>query len=166
MKFSETNKHPILVIGAGIAGLASACRLASQGERVILCEAANTYGGKIGEIKNKGFRFDKGPSLFTLPELLDELFLDCGKNPRDFYNYYQLPVVTKYIYPDGLQLNAYAKLEDFKLELINKLGEKKPDLDRFFKHIQQVYDFVFPIFLENPIREFKSFTNDLINLCD
>tara|TARA_B100001093_G_scaffold514495_1_gene588648 strand:- start:19 stop:1494 length:1476 start_codon:yes stop_codon:yes gene_type:complete len=155
MKSSETSKHPVIVIGAGIAGLASACRLASQGEKVILCEAAHTYGGKVGEIKNKGFRFDQGPSLFTLPELLDELFVDCGKNPRDFYSYYQLPVVTKYIYPDGLQLKAYANLEDFKQELINKLGEKKQDLDRFFKHIEQVYDFVFPIFLENPIREFK-----------
>ncbi len=155
MKSSETIKHPVVVIGAGIAGLAAACRLARQGEKVILYESAPTFGGKVGEINNKGFRFDKGPSLFTLPEILDELFLDCGKNPRDFYSYYQLPVVTKYIYPDGLQLKAYANLEDFKQELINKLGEKKLDLDRFFKHIQQVYDFVFPIFLENPIREFK-----------
>jgi len=100
MKSSKINnlQQEIIVIGSGVAGLASACRMAAEGNSVLVLESASTYGGKIGEYTKDGFRFDKGPSLFTLPEILDELFLDCGKNPRDYYNYLQLPIVTKYFF--------------------------------------------------------------------
>jgi phytoene dehydrogenase-like protein len=60
------------VIGAGIGGLALAIRLANQGFKVTIFEKIVT-GGKLSELNMNGFRFDKGPSLFTMPELIDEL---------------------------------------------------------------------------------------------
>ncbi|MFT5305408.1 MAG: phytoene desaturase [Chitinophagales bacterium] len=157
MKSSKTNResYPTIVIGSGVAGLAAACRLVKQGKQVLVLESAPTYGGKIGEWKESGFRFDKGPSLFTLPHLLDEIFEDCGCNPRNYFEYYQLPVVTKYFYPDGQEIVAYADIEKFKHELQSKLGEDSKQLNRFFKRIEEVYDFVYPIFLDNPIRDFS-----------
>lgn len=143
-----------LVIGSGIAGLASACLLAKKGRDVTVFEGGETYGGKIGEFRQEDFRFDKGPSLFTLPHVLDEVFITCGENPRYYFNYKQLPVVTKYIFPDKSVVNAYADLERFKEELVVTCGEDAAQLDKFFKNIQEVYDYVFPIFLENPLRNF------------
>ena len=143
-----------IVIGSGIAGLVSACYLANKNYAVKVYEASASYGGKIAEINKQGFRFDKGPSLFTLPHLLDEVFIACNKNPRDYYSYKQLPLITKYFYEDKSTLNAYADLDSFINELVNKHDEDKKKVVDFFKHIEGIYNFVSPIFLENPILEF------------
>lgn len=63
-----------IVIGAGIAGIASALRLKHKGYDVIVFEANSYAGGKLHAIQQNGFRFDLGPSLFTMPHLVDELF--------------------------------------------------------------------------------------------
>lgn len=149
-----TKQSKAIVIGSGIAGLASACYLANQKYKVNVYEAANTYGGKLGEINKDGFRFDKGPSLFTLPHLLDEVFELSNKNPRDYYTYKQLPLITKYFFNDNTELNAYANIDLFIDELVSKHGEDKSKLLAFFNHIKGIYDFVSPIFLENPIKDF------------
>lgn len=159
-----TKKSTAIVIGSGVAGLASACRLAKAGYDVQVFEANSTYGGKLAEFRQEGFRFDKGPSLFTLPAILDELFHYCGENPRDYFNYRQLPLITKYFFPDGEVINAYAKLNDFQEELVLKLGENPQKLDAFFKHVEAVYNYVSPVFLENPIREFyKNIQGNLLD---
>ena len=62
----------IIIIGSGIAGLASAIRLSSHGYSVVVFESNTCIGGKISEINENGYRFDTGPSLFTMPKLIDE----------------------------------------------------------------------------------------------
>ena len=74
------------VIGSGIGGLAVAIRLRLKGYKVIVFEANSSFGGKAAEIKKKGFRFDKGPSLLTMPEKIDELFYLAKKNPKDYHD--------------------------------------------------------------------------------
>ncbi len=61
------------VIGSGVGGLAIAIRLAQKGYDVTVFEKNDHAGGKMSEIRGNGFRFDTGPSLFTLPELAREL---------------------------------------------------------------------------------------------
>ena len=63
-----------IIIGSGIAGIASALRLNSAGIHVEVFEANSYPGGKLHAFELKGYRFDAGPSLFTLPELVTELF--------------------------------------------------------------------------------------------
>lgn len=69
----------VAVIGAGIGGLAIAIRLACQNQKVEIFEKNAFPGGKLSSIEKEGFRFDAGPSLFTLPTLIDELFELAGK---------------------------------------------------------------------------------------
>ena len=57
----------VVVIGAGVGGLAAAARLSSAGHEVTVCEAQPTVGGKLGTYERDGFRFDTGPSLLTMP---------------------------------------------------------------------------------------------------
>ena len=73
-----------IVIGSGIAGIASAIRLANRGYTVSVFEANSYPGGKLSEISLGEYRFDAGPSLFTLPHLVDELFELSGLNPKDY----------------------------------------------------------------------------------
>src|SRR3989339_334915 len=79
----------VAVIGSGVAGLATAIRVAARGDIVTLFEKNGTPGGKISQIRDKGYRFDTGPSLFTLPNLVDELLsmksnqIDQSANAND-----------------------------------------------------------------------------------
>ena len=72
----------VVVVGAGLGGLAAAARLAAAGHRVTVYEAAPTVGGKLGVFERDGFTFDTGPSLLTMPDVLRELFTDTG-GPAD-----------------------------------------------------------------------------------
>ncbi|NMO90201.1 NAD(P)/FAD-dependent oxidoreductase [Actinomycetospora sp. TBRC 11914] len=92
----------VVVIGAGLGGLAAAARLAAAGHDVEVHEAAEQAGGKLGVLERDGFTFDTGPSLLTMPGLLDELFAATG-GPAG------LPVapvdpVCAYHFADGTEL--------------------------------------------------------------
>src|SRR6188768_119309 len=95
-----------LIVGAGIAGIATAIRLAVKGYAVEVYEANSYPGGKLSEIEQNGYRFDAGPSLFTMPQYVDELFELAGKKPANYFGYQKLDVVCKYFYNDGTRLNA------------------------------------------------------------
>ena len=69
----------IVVIGAGMSGLAAAARLATVGHRVTVCEAGPTHGGMVGQYRRDGFRFDTGPTLLTLPAVYRDLMLKTGR---------------------------------------------------------------------------------------
>jgi phytoene dehydrogenase-like protein len=111
------------VIGAGIAGLAAAVRLVNKGYQVDVFEANAYPGGKLSEINCQGYRFDAGPSLFTLPELVEELFTLAGENPEEHFRYIRLPVNCHYFYEDGTFLRAFADREKFLQEVGAKTQE-------------------------------------------
>ncbi|MGH2447804.1 MAG: phytoene desaturase family protein, partial [Chloroflexota bacterium] len=73
----------VVVIGAGLGGLAVAIRLLAAGCRVTVLEANPEPGGRAGRIREGGFTFDTGPSLITMPELLDDLFALAGTRRED-----------------------------------------------------------------------------------
>ena len=68
----------VVVVGAGLGGLAAAARLAALGHAVTVCEQAPGVGGKLGVFERDGFVFDTGPSLLTLPAVYRDLFLATG----------------------------------------------------------------------------------------
>lgn len=73
----------IVVIGAGMGGMASAARLRVKGHDVTLIEAAAGHGGRAGALHHDGFVFDTGPSVFTLPAVYRDLFLKTGSALED-----------------------------------------------------------------------------------
>lgn len=73
----------IVVVGAGMGGMAAAARLSAQGHAVCVVEQSATYGGKLGSYERDGFRFDTGPSLLTLPAVYRDLFLKTAVRRKD-----------------------------------------------------------------------------------
>ncbi len=118
------------IIGAGIGGLALSIRLANQGFKVTVFEKNSYPGGKLSELKMDGFRFDKGPSLFTMPSLIDELTNLQGSTPP--FEYQKLDIITNYFYSDGTQLKASANIKEFAEEVHLKLNEKKETSEKFY----------------------------------
>ena len=141
--------HPskVIIIGAGIAGLASAIRLAVQGFAVEVYEKNAFPGGKLHHFEEKGFSFDAGPSLFTQPENIEELFTLAGETITEYLPYHQLPVSCNYFYEDGTFVQAFADKDLFAKELAEKLGEKKSSLLAYLKQSENIYNRIGRIFL-------------------
>ena len=145
------------VIGAGIGGLALSIRLANQGFKVTIFEKNSYPGGKLSEININGFRFDKGPSLFTMPSLIDELTNLQGSSHK--FEYQKLEVITNYFYSDGTRLKASANIKEFAEEVHLKLNENK---DTVLKHIQRnafYFKTTEDLFLKQSLHQLKNFIN-------
>jgi len=145
----------VAVIGAGISGIASAIRLAVRGFDVTVFEINENPGGKINQIEYNGFRFDTGPSLFTLPELVDELFMLSGS--KYTLQYTQLEEACQYFYEDGMVINAYIDLEKFNHELTEKLGEDNSALKRYLKKSEELYKLTSRVFIFKSIHLLRNY---------
>lgn len=150
-------KQKTAVIGSGAAGIASAIRLAAKGYEVSVFEQAPGPGGKISELHLDGFRFDKGPSLFTMPELVDELFTLCGKNPRQYFNYQPLDMSCKYFWEDGTVINAWHDTGEFANELAQKCGIAPSRITSFLEKSEKLYKITKDVFLFNSIHKISNF---------
>ncbi len=147
------------VIGAGIAGIAVAIRLAHKGYQVQVFEANAYPGGKLSEFELDGYRFDAGPSLFTLPDQVEELFRLCGQNPAEYFQYIKLPVICEYFYEDGTRLTAHADPAAFAEEIARKTTEKKETVLSFLRDSHQKYDLTANLFLHRSLHKPSTWLN-------
>ncbi|MGL5830463.1 MAG: phytoene desaturase family protein, partial [Angustibacter sp.] len=91
----------IAVVGAGVGGLSAAVRLAAQGHQVEIFEQSADIGGKLGHIKHRGFHFDTGPSLVTLPAVYRDLFATTGAPLSECLDLVPVDPAFRYHFPDG-----------------------------------------------------------------
>ena len=126
-----------IVVGGGIGGLAAALRLRQSGCRVTLLEKNATLGGKVAERKADGFRWDLGPSLFTMPQILDRLFADLGETRKDYLSLEPLSPNCRYRWADGYQFDE------------NEFFWSRPDSARLLRHAEGLYKLSAPAFLES-----------------
>ncbi len=146
----------ICVVGSGIAGLSVAARLAARGHAVHVYESAETPGGKLSSFFLNDFRFDRGPSLFTMPHLVDDLFRDCGEEASASFNYKKLAIHCAYFWNDKTQLRAYADEEQFTAEIKRQLKtDPQPVLDLLHRS-EKLYQLTGRLFLERSL-ELKRF---------
>ena len=146
-----------LIIGSGIGGLALSIRLAHQGFKVTIFEKNSYAGGKLSELKIDGYRFDKGPSLFTMPQLIDELtHLTKSSEPFD---YIKLDTITHYFYEDGTAIKASADIDKFAEEVHQKLNEKKDNVLKYLKRSAFYYKTTEAVFLKQSLHQIKDFIN-------
>jgi len=150
-------KSTAAVIGSGIGGLATAIRLALKGYDVHVFEKNSQPGGKLGELSLSGCRFDTGPSLFTLPSLVDELFTLTGENPRDHFRYIALPSSCRYFYDDGALLNAWTDRHRFASEVQSVTGEPAEKVIAFLDECAELYDLTAGIFIFSPFYKLENF---------
>lgn len=136
-----------IVIGAGIGGIATAIRLAVKGYEVDVFEKNEVTGGKMYLIEKDGFYFDAGPSLFTQPANVEELFHLAGEDISTYFTYESVPVACRYFFENGKKINAYTNAEQFAEEMNKQTGEPAENVIRYLKDSELVYEKVGSIFL-------------------
>lgn len=83
-------KKTVVIIGAGIGGLATAALLGKQGYSVTVLEKNSGIGGRARVWKKQGFTFDMGPSWYLMPDIFERFFREFGKTSADFYSLHHL----------------------------------------------------------------------------
>jgi phytoene desaturase len=144
----------VLAIGAGLGALSGALRLAKMGFEVTLFEKNATAGGKLNEKKLGAYRFDTGPSLLTMPFVIDELFEFCGFARTDFLEFAPIEPICRYFYPDGATLDAGANIEKMKHEIAKLSPRDAGVYESFLAYSERIYKLTADIFLFSPIHEF------------
>ncbi len=147
------------IIGAGIAGIASAIRMASKGHQVQVFEANAYPGGKLSEVRLANYRFDAGPSLFTMPMYVEELFQIAGVSIKGRFEYERLPIVCNYFWEDSTRLHAFADKNDFAKEVATKLGVAPEKVRQSLADSQRKYEVTGKIFLEKSLHKISTWTN-------
>ncbi|MEP7322469.1 MAG: phytoene desaturase family protein [Saprospiraceae bacterium] len=100
------------IIGAGYAGMTAAALLAKQGYSVKVFEKNDTPGGRAGIIEEQGFRFDKGPSFYWMPDIFERFFNHFGKSAGDYYQLIRLDPSYKIFWKDREPINMPANLKE------------------------------------------------------
>lgn len=153
----DKKNKKVIVVGAGIAGLASAIRLQSLGFLVTVFEANSYYGGKLTAFSEKGFRFDMGPSLFTMPQFVEDLFKVANRNVADFFHYKKKEVVCNYFYEDGTRFTATANINQFVKNAIKSFNVDEKEIISYFNKSKNKYDLTSSLFLEKSLHKLSTF---------
>ncbi|HWN26058.1 MAG TPA: phytoene desaturase family protein, partial [Actinomycetospora sp.] len=132
--------------------LAAAARLAAGGRRVTLLEQAERVGGKLGTVEVGGFRFDTGPSLVTMPPVLERLFADTGAPLSEVLDLQRLDVAARYRFGDGVELDVPGQRADIGPALDAALGDGAgAQWEAFLRHAERVWHATHEHFLESPV---------------
>ncbi len=149
----------VIIIGAGIAGIASSIRLRSKGYDIEVFESNSYPGGKIASFNLGDYRFDAGPSLFTMPHFVDELYDLFGENSKDHFLYKKKEISCNYFWEDGTRLSAYSDKNKFADEVEKKLGVPTSRLLKYLKKAEKKYNLTKTIFLEKSLHKLSTFLN-------
>jgi phytoene desaturase len=153
---NTTPTKKAIVIGAGVAGLAAAIRLQVMGYGVTVFEKNDYPGGKLSHFELGGYQFDAGPSLFTRPQLIEELFAFAGEPIAEYFSYEQVPIACNYFYEDGTIISAYADHDKFAAELLAKTNEPAENLHQYLNKSADAYNHIAGIFLQYSLHKVQT----------
>jgi phytoene desaturase len=165
MKSNQPSKHSqkIAVIGGGLGGLAAAVLLAERGHSVVLFEKNKDLGGKIGEFEctlsakkqdkltKDNFRFDTGPSLFTMRWIFEEFFTEIGSSLDAELSLLPLDPICRYIFSSGACVDSHSDIDTFAHMLSTLHPSEGENLKKFLNYSQEIYDFAGPLFLKGTL---------------
>jgi phytoene desaturase len=131
----------VVVVGAGLGGLAAALRLRAEGLDVTVCERSDRPGGRAGRREVDGFSFDLGPSVLTMPEYLAELFALMGERVEDHLELTRLDPAYRAVFHDGSELAVRGSVEAMEEEVRAVCGPQEAGrFVRFAAHLKALHD--------------------------
>ncbi|MEL6933579.1 MAG: 1-hydroxycarotenoid 3,4-desaturase CrtD [Pseudomonadota bacterium] len=104
---NNADQRHVVVIGAGIGGLATALRLASQGVRVTVLERHSHAGGKMRTLPSRAGPVDTGPTVLTMRKVFDDLFASAGERLDEHITLHKQTLIARHFWPDGSRLDLF-----------------------------------------------------------
>lgn len=145
----------IAVIGGGLGGISAALYLSKYGYEIDIFEKNEKLGGKLNYTNNSGFYFDLGPSLLTMPFVVEDIFRHLSRNIEDYLEVVKLDNICRYFWSDGVVLDADSDISKFK-ENIKQISELDADnLSTFLDYSKTIYDLTADTFLFGPFMEWS-----------
>lgn len=139
----------IVIVGAGLGGLSAALHLAGAGRRVTLLEREGFPGGRAGLLTDQGYRFDTGPTVLTMPSIIEESFAAVGEKLTDWLTLTTLDPAYRAFYPDGSTLDVIADPHRMALEISRVCGPAEADgYLRFVDYARRLWDLERADFIE------------------
>jgi len=117
----------VVVVGAGLGGLACALHLAAAGRQVTVVEREPVPGGRAGQLSIDGYQFDTGPTVLTMPELIGEPLAAVGENLTDWLELTPLDPAYRAYYPDGSTLDVHTDTLRMAAEISRLCGPREAD---------------------------------------
>ncbi|MEU7840515.1 phytoene desaturase family protein [Micromonospora sp. NPDC049114] len=117
----------VVVVGAGLGGLACALHLAGSGRQVTVLEREPVPGGRAGRLSVEGYEFDTGPTVLTMPDLIAEALGAVGEELRDWLDLTPLDPAYRAYYPDGSTLDVLTDTTRMAAEISRVCGPREAD---------------------------------------
>lgn len=130
----------VVVVGAGLAGLSAAMRLAGAGRQVTVVERESEPGGRAGVLRRDGYTFDTGPTVLTMPELIADAFDCLDEKMADWLDLAPVDPLYRTFFADGSQLDVHADPDAMAAEIAAVCGPREADgYRRFVAFVSQLY---------------------------
>jgi phytoene desaturase len=142
----------VVVVGAGLAGLSAALRLAGAGRKVTVIERESVPGGRNGLLKKDGYSFDTGPSVLTMPSLIQDAFSSVGEDMKDWLELMPVSPLYRAFYADGTQLDVHANTAQMEAEIAEKISpEEAAGYGKYVDFVTKLYKYEMNDFIDRNI---------------
>ncbi len=156
-----------VVIGSGFGGLAAAIRTQAKGYEVTLLEMRDKPGGRAYVYQDKGFTYDAGPTIVTVPFVLEELAEVAGKNIADYVKLVPCDPFYRIYFSDGKVFDYRGETEQLEAEIAKFNPDDVAGYRDFLAYSERVYDRAFTDLADHSFHSFMEMVKvapDLIKL--
>lgn len=129
-------KKKVIIIGAGVGGLATAVRLQSKGYDVTIYEKMDRVGGKMNLITGNGYKFDLGPTIVMMPHIYEDVFVAAGVSSKNYIPMEKIEPMYSLYYDDGEKLSVSTDYVEMN-KLLENISYK--DTQGFYEYIAEIY---------------------------
>ncbi len=146
----------VVVVGAGLAGLSAAMRLAAAGRSVTVLEREDVPGGRAGRLDistaEGTYRFDTGPTVLTMPDLIEDAFACLGERMSDWLDLQPVSPLYRAFYPDGSKLDVHADTTQMAAEIESVIGpQEAAGYLRYVDFVSKLYRYEMKDFIDRNI---------------
>ena len=142
----------VVIVGAGLAGLRAALRLAGAGRKVTVLERESVPGGRNGLLNKDGDSFDTGPTVLTRPSLINDAFNCVGEDMKDWLELTPLTPLYRAFYADGSQLDVHSDTAEMEAEIAQHIsGAEATGYRKYVDFVTKLYKYEMNDFIDRNI---------------
>lgn len=146
----------IVIVGAGLAGLSAAMRLAGAGRSVTVLEREDVPGGRAGQVQltsaDGTYRIDTGPTVLTMPDLIADAFDSLGETMENWLELFPISPLYRAFYPDGSILNVHSDVNEMAQEIDSVIGpQEAAGYRRYVDFVSDLYKYEMKDFIDRNI---------------